>query len=90
MLIIARMETRSRWHVLKMKSKNPPTSIHLSSRQRECLRLIAEGHTVTSAGYRLGISIRMVRVHLRVAREKLGAASTSHAVHIAVKLGLLE
>jgi DNA-binding CsgD family transcriptional regulator len=62
----------------------------LSQRQKECLRLIAEGFTARSIAARLGISIRMVRFHLRVAREKLNAASTSQAVHIASKEHLLE
>jgi len=52
--------------------------------------LIAEGHTARSIAARLGISIRMVRFHLKAAREKLKAVSTSQAVHIAAKGRLLE
>jgi DNA-binding CsgD family transcriptional regulator len=71
--------------------KSYPLQNHaLSIRQRECLRLIAEGHTARSIAMQLGISIRMVRFHLKAAREKLNALSTSQAIHIAVKQNLLE
>jgi DNA-binding CsgD family transcriptional regulator len=72
-----------------MKS-NPLLQSVLSFRQRECLRLIAEGYTARSIALQLGISIRMVRFHLKAAREKLNALSTSQAVHIAAIQHLLE
>jgi DNA-binding CsgD family transcriptional regulator len=62
----------------------------LSRRQKECLRLIAEGNTARSIATQLGISIRMVRFHLSAARIKLNAVSTSQAVHIAAKKLLLD
>ena len=74
-----------------MNLENTPTlSITLSSRQRHCLQLLADGHTAASIAYKLGISVRMVRNHLQKAREKLGAYSSTQAVHLALKHGLLE
>jgi len=73
-----------------MINKPHKPSVHLSPRQRECLRLAAEGHTASSTALQLGISIGMVRFHLSAAREKLGAVSTVHAVLLAYQLGLLE
>jgi DNA-binding CsgD family transcriptional regulator len=61
----------------------------LSPRQKECLRLIAEGSTARSIAVQLGISIRMVRFHLSAARKKLNAVSTSQAIHIAAMQQLL-
>jgi DNA-binding CsgD family transcriptional regulator len=52
--------------------------------------MVADGHTARSIAAQLGISIRMVRFHLKAAREKLNAVSTSQAVHIAAKNRLLE
>jgi DNA-binding CsgD family transcriptional regulator len=52
--------------------------------------MVAEGHTARATAGQLGISIRMVRFHLKAAREKLNAVSTSQAVHIAAKSRLLE
>jgi len=72
-----------------MTSEAIPQPI-LSRRQKECLRMVAEGHTARSIAARLRISIRMVRFHLKAAREKLNAVSTSQAVHIAAKRHLLE
>ncbi len=73
------------------KMKDPKNStIHLSPRQKECLRLIAQGYTTASIAFKLQISKRMVGFHLRAAREKLGAVSTAQAVHLASKSGLLD
>ncbi len=89
MLILARLEILARWHVLKMTSELIPQPA-LSQRQKECLVLIAEGFTARAISAKLGISIRMVRFHLKAAREKLNAVSTSQAIHIAVKGNLLD
>jgi DNA-binding CsgD family transcriptional regulator len=89
MLILARMEPLPRWHVLKMKSKSP-LSPSLSPRQKDCLQLIADGHTILSISIKLNISERMVHFHLRRVRDKLNAVSTPQAVHIAVREGLLD
>jgi len=62
----------------------------LSPRQKECLQLIAQGRTASFIAFKLGISIRMVRFHMKAAREKLGAVSTPQAVHLASRLGLLD
>jgi len=62
----------------------------LSRRQKECLKLIAEGFTARAIAAELDISVRMVRFHLSAARVKLKAVSTSQAVHIAAKEHLLE
>lgn len=77
------------WHVLSMiiDNQNPP--VHLSPRQKACLSLVAEGNTAGQIALKLGISIRMVRFHLRAAREKLGAVSTAQAIHRAAKADIL-
>jgi len=89
MLISARLETLARWHVLKMTIKFIPRPL-LSQRQKECLRLTAEGNTARAIAAQLGISIRMVRFHLSAARIKLKAVSTIQAVHIAARERLIE
>ena len=91
MLIRAREESCIPRHVLKMNLENTPTrSITLSPRQRHCLQMLADGHTASSIAFRLGISVRMVRGHLQKAREKLGANSSTQAVRLALKRGLLD
>lgn len=74
----------------EMKKEISPEPVRLSSRQKECLTLIAQGHKAASVAAKLGISTRMVSVHLRATREKLDAVSTSQAIHNALVLGLLD
>ncbi len=68
----------------------PEKQIRLTWRQKQCLQLTAEGWTADAISIELGISTRMVRWHLRGVRQRLGAASSSQAVHLAVKKGLLK
>ncbi|NPV40514.1 MAG: helix-turn-helix transcriptional regulator [Anaerolineae bacterium] len=62
----------------------------LTPRQKACLRMTAEGMTARAIAHTLGISVRMVRWHLRQAREHLGASSLAQAVHQADRLGWLD
>lgn len=62
---------------------------HLSPREIECLRWASEGKTVWECGMILGLSPHTIRCYLESARHKLGAASNTHAVSIALKSGLL-
>ena len=72
------------------QSSSPDVTIRLSIRQRECLRLAALGLTAAQSARQLGIAERTVREHLFAARQKLGASSTTQAVHTALQKGLLE
>lgn len=71
-------------------SDDSTPSIYLSPRQKECLRLIAQGYTASRVALLLKISIRMVHFHLADARMKLDARSTAQAVHLASMMGLLK
>jgi DNA-binding CsgD family transcriptional regulator len=70
--------------------KNASPTITLTRRQRECLQYIADGHTGRSIAHRLGISERMVRFHLEGARSRLNAGSTTQAVYLAAKSGIID
>jgi DNA-binding CsgD family transcriptional regulator len=61
----------------------------LSNREREALQWIAAGKSQQDVGDILGISGRTVEVHLRSAREKLGALTTVQAVGRAIAFGLI-
>jgi DNA-binding CsgD family transcriptional regulator len=69
---------------------SPKHLIRLTRRQKQCLRLLAEGKTARASAHELGISVRMVRMHLQSARLRLKAASGAQAVYIASKDGLLD
>lgn len=61
----------------------------LSSREQEVLQWVAAGKSQQDVGDILGISNRTVEVHLRSAREKLGALTTVQAVGRAIGLRLI-
>ena len=62
----------------------------LSSREREVLQWTAAGKTQQDIGDILAIATRTVEVHLRSARDKLGALTTPQAIGRAIRLGLIQ
>jgi DNA-binding CsgD family transcriptional regulator len=61
----------------------------LSKRERAVLRLIARGYTGPEAATKLHVSPTTVKTQLRIARARLGARTTAHAIGIAVSLDLI-
>ncbi|WP_336923112.1 AAA family ATPase [Aquipuribacter sp. SD81] len=61
----------------------------LTAREREVLRLVAQGLTNRQVGARLFISEKTVSVHLSNAMAKLGASGRTEAVTLAHRTGLL-
>jgi|LakMenEpi03Aug12_release.lakeMendotaPanAssembly.Ray.scaffolds.fasta_scaffold697035_2 DNA-binding NarL/FixJ family response regulator len=61
----------------------------LTRRELEVLAMIGDGIAYDDIGARLGITERTVRAHVVSAKEKLGAANTTHAVAICFTRGLL-
>ena len=62
----------------------------LTEREREVLRLIAEGHTNTQIAARLVISVRTVESHRAHVMEKLGLQNRAELVKYALRKGLLD
>ncbi|MGH2360755.1 MAG: response regulator [bacterium] len=61
----------------------------LSKREREVLRLVADGHSNKQIGQKLGITERTVKFHVTSIRNKLGAGNRAQAVALAAQRGLL-
>ena len=61
----------------------------LTQRQRQVLALAAIGLTDLAIARRLNRAPRTVQDHLRAARSRLGALNTTHAVALAIVLGLI-
>lgn len=61
----------------------------LTPREWECLRLTAQGYREAEAAALIGISTTTVRFHLDNVTRKLGASTRTHAVALAVQLGML-
>ena len=60
----------------------------LTTRQREVLQLIAEGHSVKETASLLGISARTVEFHKYSMMEALGLKSSAELMRFAVKHGI--
>jgi DNA-binding NarL/FixJ family response regulator len=61
----------------------------LSARERDVLRLTAQGYTAPEIGAKLTISGKTVDTYKQRINEKLGLAHRADYVRIAVRLGLL-
>jgi DNA-binding CsgD family transcriptional regulator len=63
--------------------------IRLTPRERDCLRLTAQGYREADVARIIEIAPTTVRYHVDNVVEKLGASNRTHAVAIAAQLGLL-
>ena len=61
----------------------------LTSREREALRMLANGYSADDVGRCLGITTNTVRAHMKHVRYKLAATSTAQAVYTAQKLDMI-
>jgi len=83
-------------HVLQTKlralvlEKAAPGIRRLTRRERDCLRLAAEGQSAQNIARELRIAERTVVFHLNHAEEKLGTTRRQHAVARGVALGQIE
>lgn len=62
----------------------------LTLRQREILRLLAEGLSAKQIAQKLNISQRTVEFHKYRMMETLGAKTSSDLIHFAIKHGIVE
>lgn len=69
---------------------SPPERPHLSGRELEVLRLVAEGQETLNIAEDLGISPHTVRNHIRNFRNKLSAPTKLEAVLTAMRLGIVD
>jgi DNA-binding CsgD family transcriptional regulator len=80
-----------------MRADSLPTALmnlqlegtELTETETKVLRLVAHGHTLERTAQLLGKSRETVKAQVRVARGRLGARNTTHAVAIAVSLDLI-
>jgi DNA-binding NarL/FixJ family response regulator len=67
-----------------------PVQAHLSRRETDVIRLLAEGLPNKSIASHLGISEATVKGYLGQLFEKLGAADRAHAVALALRSRLID
>jgi len=66
------------------------TACSLSSRQREVLQLLAEGHSAKDIATVLNIAVKTVEYHKYRMMESLGIKTTAELIRYAVKQGITE
>ncbi len=71
------------------KSNGKKTSYPLTSRQREVLQLLAEGHSMKKAAIVLGVTPRTVAFHKYRLMEEFGLENNSDLIHFAMKQHLV-
>lgn len=72
-----------------MRRKMAPTGPALSPREREVLRLLADGLAVSGIAKTLFISESTTKTHISKVYEKLGAANRAQALMTALRMGLI-
>lgn len=77
-------------HMSPVPVAKPVVDELLSVREREVLKLIAEGLPNKNIGRQLGISPHTAKFHVASVLQKLGAASRTEAVSTGVRRGLLD
>src|ERR1700716_3398018 len=87
--LFAKAIARQRVEVAK-ESDRDQLLAKFTTREREVLKLLAEGLDTTSMSHRLGIADHTVEWHVKHVIEKLGAHSKLQAVIAAARHGLIE
>jgi DNA-binding NarL/FixJ family response regulator len=72
-------------HLRNGAPANGSTMSHLTRREREVLKLIAEGATTKDVAQRLDISVKTAQVHRDNLKQKLDLRSTAALVRYAIK-----
>jgi DNA-binding NarL/FixJ family response regulator len=75
---------------LKRTSGAPPDSGPLTPRQRQVLRLIAEGKTTKAIARILGVSVKTVETHRVQLMDRLDIHDVASLVRYAIRVGLVQ
>ncbi|HVW25486.1 MAG TPA: response regulator transcription factor [Polyangiaceae bacterium] len=84
---------RARRSSAKMAAVRPETALAeglLTQRQRQILKLLANGHSYDDIAMALDLSVNTVRSHVRTIYERLGASTKVEAVVAAIELRLID
>ena len=81
---------RSSAQMAAVLPETPAAESLLTPRQREILKLLANGHSYEDIGVALELSVNTVRSHVRALYERLGASTKVEAVLIGIELRILD
>lgn len=75
-------------YVKKLISKQQSPTFNLTTRQLDCLRLLAQGMTMKQIGMTLNLSSRTVEHYLEAVKSKLKCGSRTELIAAAFELGI--
>jgi DNA-binding NarL/FixJ family response regulator len=64
-------------------------TLTLSKREQEVLKLTAEGNNTKEIAFELGVSIKMIEIHRKNIRRKLGLKNIAQLTTYAARIGLI-
>ena len=76
--------------ILFSRVMGKPSQADLTTREREVIRLLAEGKSNKEIAKALGISARTAETHRAALMRKLGVSSTAEVVRYAIRSGVIE
>lgn len=79
---------RSMAHNMAMEARSAPYD-HLTAREVDVLKLVAQGQSNKKVGLTLAISEETVKTHMKSILPKLGANDRAHAVALALRRGVI-
>jgi len=75
-------------YVRNLAGTDSPAYTQLSDRERQVLKLLAEGKTIKEIGYILEVSAKTVETHRLNIRDKLGISSLAELTKFAIREGI--
>jgi len=87
-LLTPEIASRLLVRLVREKRPSPEQSVHLTSRERDVLRYVAQGWTNREIARQLNLSAGTVKVHVERILAKLGVAHRTQAAVRAVEMGL--
>jgi DNA-binding NarL/FixJ family response regulator len=75
-------------YMKRLPDSESPASTLLSTREREVLQLIAEGHSTKEIAFALEVSIKTIETHRQQIMKKLNLHSVAALTRFAIREGL--
>ncbi len=85
-VLLGRTRRALRRHAVRRETRGPRAGSELTDRERDVLRLVAQGEPTRRIAGLLGISRETVETHIRAGMRKLGARTRTEAAGLALEL----
>ena len=86
---IAKAVTKDYVHLVQFEHKRDPYD-RLTEREKEILKLLAEGYSSRQSADQLYLAVKTVLNHRRNIMEKLGVENPAQLIKYAIRIGLVD